>query len=129
MKLQTAIRWVWNTRRPGCLPAISLGLGGGFVGNTEAPGFANTLAERQAMTSGRADSLTANDVIAAEPPPNVEFSGSRGLIAACETILVGDVDVRDAGIRRTNNASFIWAKWGWLIASGYGVKTIQPKRL
>lgn len=50
---------------------------------------------------------------------------TRSLIAACECILKGGVPPRDGGIRRTDNAAFIWASWQWLKKSGYDIKIVD----
>ncbi len=50
---------------------------------------------------------------------------TKSLIDACDQIIDGGVDAKSGGIRRTNNASFIWAGWSWLKRSGYEIKIIQ----
>jgi len=52
---------------------------------------------------------------------------TKSLIDACEQILEGSVDKKDGGVRRTSNAAFIWASWGWLKRSGYEIKIIEKQ--
>lgn len=50
---------------------------------------------------------------------------TKSLIDACGAILDGGIDPRFGGIRRTGNAVFIWASWGWLKRCGYEIKMIE----
>lgn len=50
---------------------------------------------------------------------------TKSLVDACGAILDGGIDPRFGGIRRTGNAVFIWASWGWLKRCGYEIKMIE----
>lgn len=49
---------------------------------------------------------------------------TKSLIDACDEILDGGIPASEGGLRRTGNASFIWAKWSWLEQKGYDIKTL-----
>lgn len=56
---------------------------------------------------------------------SVAMIKTKSLISACDEILEGVVNQKDGGIRRTSNASFIWASWDWLERNRYEIKTIN----
>lgn len=48
---------------------------------------------------------------------------TRSLIAACEQVIAGNAS--GGGVRRTNNAAFIWLTWSWLRNSGCEIKVFD----
>ena len=56
---------------------------------------------------------------------SVAIIKTKSLIDACDKILSGGVSAKDGGVRRTSNATFIYANWSWLERSGYEIKIVS----